>query len=411
MFKLSKLYTILSILAFSKEKFQNESQNFTKFKTMSYNVRCFSDVLRYNLDGSINTRLPRIIKNIFKYLPDTIGFQEVTTDNWYPKIKEALSPYYINVGVGREKDLSGEANPIFINNETLELIDFGTKWLSQTPDIPGSKFPDTSLHPTDGLPRILTFAIVKNKISNVTYMHINTHLDWMSSANRISQVKVIKKYINQYKKKYAIILTGDFNSGNIENKNDAIPYLLGKGYILSSNEANETDNHWTFSEVGYYNEIWEKCENRGFHKNNKSLTEQKECDEECDCENGEIFDYCLKPNTSSVIFTKYKVISDFSDLGGPSSDHYPIYIEGIVFNKVGNDDEENDYDDDDEEYFVNDIYVLISIFIGLCLIVLVVILVVIIIFVKIRKKKDININEIKDNENKIENENLLDNSE
>ena len=462
MYIISKIYIILiilSLITFSTEKLIKNSQISTKFKVMSYNVRYNDDILRYNLDGSVKTRLPRIIKNIFKYNPDTIGFQEVTTHRWYPYLKNYLSPNYTSVGLGRESDFSGEAAPIFINTETLELIDNGTKWLSPTPDIPGSKFDDTFSHPTDGLPRVLTFAIVKNKNNNVTYMHINTHLDCLRgyTDNRISQVKVIMEFIKENIKKYSIILTGDFNSGNNEQyilDNDAVPFLVKNGFILSSDEAIDTDDHWTFVGIGYNKDIWDKCKIRGYHKNNKNFTEQNDCDEECDEENGVVYDYCMKPNDSLVNFTKYKVITDYSDLGGPSSDHYPIYVEGIIYNIIKNENEEeidekeeeeneeskeeskeeneenkeenneenseesnderNEENKDDSKNANNnendtESEVLVSIFIALGLIILMVII-GIIIFIKVVKKKD-NDNEIKDNVNKIDNEKLVDNGE
>ena len=49
-----------------------------KFKIMSYNVRCCDDTLRYGIDGSVKTRAKYVINNILLYMPDTIGFQEVT---------------------------------------------------------------------------------------------------------------------------------------------------------------------------------------------------------------------------------------------------------------------------------------------------------------------------------------------
>ena len=55
----------------------NEEEN-NKFKIMSYNVRCCDDTLRFGVDGKVKTRVKYIIKNILSYMPDSIGFQEVT---------------------------------------------------------------------------------------------------------------------------------------------------------------------------------------------------------------------------------------------------------------------------------------------------------------------------------------------
>ena len=45
---------------------------------MSYNVRYTNTILREEKDGSVQTRIKYVIKNILLYMPDTIGFQEVT---------------------------------------------------------------------------------------------------------------------------------------------------------------------------------------------------------------------------------------------------------------------------------------------------------------------------------------------
>ena len=420
---ISKIYIILSsFLIFSFE--QNTSQNYTNFTTMSYNVRYNNDTLRHGKNGSVLTRYPRVIKNIQNYLPDTIGFQEVSTHQWYPIIKTNLSENYNCIGEGRENDLSGEANPICYNKKKLTLIEYGTKWLSPTPDISGSQFEKSDTHPTDEIPRIFTYVIVKNIFNNITYMHINTHLDNYTNdtVNRISQINVIIDFIKKNEKNYSIILTGDFSSANTEKykeERDVIPFLIENGFVLSSDEANDTDNHWTYVEVDYNNLIWDKCNIRGLHANNKNLSEQQECDEMCDEENGLVFDYCMRPEKSLIKFNKYKVISDFSELGGPSSNHYPIYVEGIVYNMTEKIEEEKEEEPDINDGIDNgenennknmNSEMLFTIFIGFGLIVIMVAL-GIVIFIKVTKKKDISVEEIKDDVDDIDNEKLVENGE
>ena len=95
---------------------------------MSYNVRCANDILRYEVNGSVQTRINYVIKNILYYMPDSIGFQEVTISSdpkiatWYSLIKEKIKNNYIGVGLGRDKGKKTEANPIFYNKNKLELL-------------------------------------------------------------------------------------------------------------------------------------------------------------------------------------------------------------------------------------------------------------------------------------------------
>lgn len=307
-------------------------EDINKFKIMSYNVRCCDDVLRYEVDGSVQTRVKYVINNILAYMPDTIGFQEVTktsTKNkitWDSLLKIGLKDHYIGVGIERDNHGVSEANPIYFNKNKLDLIDQGTKWLSPEPDKPYTEFAP----PRDGCKRILTYLVVKNLKSNLIYVHVNTHLDYKFAENRIRQIKVVIDFISKFNNKYPILLTGDFNCTIRKNSlknNDAISYLLNNGFYNAAFEANDCFNFWTFPAIDYMRNVNEICKRRGFHKNGTKIKEQKYCDKNCDEERGNIIDYCFRCN-NKIKFTKYKVITDYSLCGGISSDHYPIYIEG-----------------------------------------------------------------------------------
>jgi len=319
------------------EKVDLSKYNNNNFNVMSYNVRCCNDTLRNGVDGTIKTRVKYIIKNILLYMPDTIGFQEVTISNnpkeitWDSLLKEGLKDYYLGVGKGRDIDRKiSESNPIFYNKNKFELIDHGTKWLSPDPDIPGSRFDS----PWDGCKRILTYVILKNKINNITYMHVNTHLDYKYYENRIRQIKVVIDFISKFNEKYPILLTGDFNCGNEKweiEQGDAVPYLLNNGFFDASKEAKDCCISWTFPSIGYHQKVYGSCLKRKKHKNGINLDDQKFCESECDEENGKIIDFCFRSN-DKICFHKYKVITDYEACGGISSDHYPIYIEGSFIN-------------------------------------------------------------------------------
>ena len=200
---------------------EKESKNDDNtFKIMSYNVRCCDDILRNNVDGTVKTRIKYVIKNILLYMPDSIGFQEVTISEnpkkvtWNSLLKEGLKYYYIGVGLGRDNNEITEANPIFYNKNKFELFEQGTKWLSPEPDNPGSQFEE----PRDGYRRILTYVILKNKVSNIIYLHVNTHLDYKYFENRIRQIRVVIDFIKKYNDIFPVVLTGDFNCGNTKNE-------------------------------------------------------------------------------------------------------------------------------------------------------------------------------------------------
>ena len=58
-------------------------------------------------------------------------------------LQSLLGSSYSHVGVGRDDGLKkGEHSPIFYDNTLFGLVDWKTIWLSDTPDVPGSKFED-----------------------------------------------------------------------------------------------------------------------------------------------------------------------------------------------------------------------------------------------------------------------------
>ena len=323
----------------SLEEKNSQKDEENKFKIMSYNVRYCDDTLRNDIDGTVKTRSKYVINNILLYMPDSIGFQEVTVSKdpkemtWYKLLNEGLIQYYKGVGLGRNIDSrKSEANPIFYNKNKFELMEGGTKWLSPNPDIPNTEFGK----PTDGCKRILTYAILKNKKNNNVFLHVNTHIDYKYLTNRIRQIQVVIDFISQYKELFPILLTGDFNCGKTKNEIeqcDAVPYLLKNGFFDASDESKDCFKHWTFPSIGYHKNIYDFCLKRKLHTNGIKLDCQKNCGKECDEERGNIIDYCFRCN-NKVHFEKYKVITDYKACGGISSDHYPIYIEGYFLNQI-----------------------------------------------------------------------------
>jgi hypothetical protein len=109
--------------------------NDSLLKAMSFNVW---------VSGKTEERNERVISMVVNYLPDTVGFQEVDP-KWLTTLKAGLSELYAYVGEGRNGGNNGEYNPIFYKKDIFNLIDSGTKWLSDTPDRV-SKYDESSLN-------------------------------------------------------------------------------------------------------------------------------------------------------------------------------------------------------------------------------------------------------------------------
>ena len=99
-------------------------------RILSFNVRYGGDGLR-----SEKSRAPLVIQTLRDAKPDSFGLQEALKD-WMEDLTEGL-PEYGWVGVGRDDGQeAGEFNPVFYRKDKYDLVDSGTFWLSETPELP-----------------------------------------------------------------------------------------------------------------------------------------------------------------------------------------------------------------------------------------------------------------------------------
>jgi len=241
---------------------------------MSFNVK----VNPYNSE-----RKDRVVNMVKKYLPDTVGFQEASP-SWMTGLKSGLSDVYAYVGEGRDGGNSGEYNPIFYKKSLFNLIDSGTRWLSDNPKYP-SRYSESSLN------RIYTYALLERKSDGTKIMVINTHLEHTSSAARVLQAKVLAAFISECLD-YPVIITGDFNttSGTTEFNT-----VLNAGVADSAYHSDVATRAATYTSYGTASKIID-------------------------------FIFINLKKTHSL---SYKVCNEMLD-GDYPSDHHPVLIEYTV---------------------------------------------------------------------------------
>lgn len=147
-----------------------------------------------------NTRIERTVDIISRYDADSIGFQEVNYN-----IRNALNVMLKDYTMAPNMEMS--SNAIFYRTDRMEVLESGVFWLSETPDYP-SKYEDASEE------RTATYAVLRNKVTGVTYIHFNTHLDHISQTAVSYGMRVLRERIEAMRVKYpgiGIVATGDFN--------------------------------------------------------------------------------------------------------------------------------------------------------------------------------------------------------
>lgn len=171
-------------------------------KVMSFNVRYDNPGDKPNDWGSRKV----LVFDIFREIqPDVAGLQEVL-HNQLVDILEAL-PEYDYVGVGRlDGKTKGEYAPILFLKNKFRMVETGHYWLSETPDIPGSKGWDAACE------RIVTWAILEDKKYEKRYFICNTHFDHVGSEARLKSARMIKDSLQKQAAGLPVVLAGDFNT-------------------------------------------------------------------------------------------------------------------------------------------------------------------------------------------------------
>lgn len=173
-------------------------------------LRCCTFNIRLKNDGDDkagfgwNVRRDRVANYIREKAIDVVGMQEVL----HPQLLDLLErlPQYDYVGVGRaDGKTRGEYSPIFFLRDKFEVLDKGNFWLSETPDVPGSKGWDAAIE------RIASYAKLKDKATGKIFMAVNTHFDHVGVMARRESAKLIMRKIQEIVGNRPAVVTGDFN--------------------------------------------------------------------------------------------------------------------------------------------------------------------------------------------------------
>lgn len=183
-------------------------------RVMTFNIRYGS---ARDGENSWANRRERVFETIRAFDPDVLALQEALAFQ-LEEIDEAV-PGYRRVGVGRDDGRAGgEFAPLLLREERIRVDDWGTVWLSDQPDTPGS------ITWGGSLPRILTWARVEDRATGRMAYVGSTHWDHESQESREKSADLIASLREEHvPSDMPTLLMGDFNAGPV---NPAIRRLL-----------------------------------------------------------------------------------------------------------------------------------------------------------------------------------------
>lgn len=207
---------------------------------MSYNVRLDTPVDEENRWDNRKTATIAMLDDL---KPDVFGVQEALPHQ--VRYISENAPKYRNVGVGREDGVSsGEHMSVFWNDETIEMKEWGTFWLSETPEVPSFGW-DAACK------RIATWALMKDRRNGKSFFFVNTHLDHVGVEARRNGLRLVVDRISEMNpESLPMVLTGDFNMS------PSHPSLSGLNDMMTCtrNVAELTDFRNTFNGWGTVSE-------------------------------------------------------------------------------------------------------------------------------------------------------------
>ena len=247
-------------------------------RVMSANLRCINP--QDTGKKSWFYRADLIIKNIENNKPSIIGFQEAT--KWqYAYLKDCLTDFD-SVITYRDESTFSEGCPIFYRTDMYDLVDKGSFWLSETPEVMSKDWNSKCY-------RICSYVILKEKSTEKEFVVFNTHLDHVSDEARINGIGVVLDKISQFGSLPSMIM-GDFNAeeGSVTYEN------VTKDFLDARYQVDNAVDSCTYQNFG------------------KELDRNR-------------IDYFMISKTG-INVKSYKVVTDTFD-GVYPSDHFPLLAE------------------------------------------------------------------------------------
>lgn len=212
-------------------------------KVGSYNIR-----LQYgdqNTPNAWDARKEAVLDLIVKMDLDVLGLQEVCLGQI--DFLMARLPQYAKVGVHREDGKrQGEAAPVLYRKDRFTAVKDGTFWLSETPEVPGSKSWGTACT------RLCSWVLLKDRKNGRTFCFANTHTDHRSElARKEGMLLIIQRMRDFAPPGTPIVFTGDHNCRETEAPALAVSKLLKNAMLISETPPTgswRTYNGWQWHE-------------------------------------------------------------------------------------------------------------------------------------------------------------------
>ena len=211
-------------------------------------------MMGYNIDGSTvsiySERIANICTLVTKYLPDILAFQEPAQNMMDLIHMEDYYGYYLGTPRHGADVPALEAGwpgansyaPILYAKDRYEVIEGGTKWMTDTPD-EVSKLDGSDYY------RIYTYVLFRDLVTDEQFLVVNHHLDFDSKV-QIATMKTMFKFLKENYTDVPVIMAGDFNAAKSWEVVDKL-VLQTAGFMSASDMTANVDVPATNNDIDF----------------------------------------------------------------------------------------------------------------------------------------------------------------
>ena len=205
----------------------------TSVRCPAHPIHMMTFNIRYDNPGDganrWSARKEAVVDFLRTQAPDIVGLQEALPGQ-LADLQAAL-PGYQRVGVGREDGKAkGEHCAILVLTSRFTVVRSGTFWLSDTPEVPGSRSWGNNI------PRICTWVHLRDSSGKEAHV-FNAHFDHQSQPSREKSAALLRDRMAAVSG--PCVLLGDFNA---TPDNPAVKLLLQAGWRDGFAEAAPKDD-------------------------------------------------------------------------------------------------------------------------------------------------------------------------
>lgn len=202
-------------------------------RVMTFNIRL------HTASDSLNAwpyRKDKVAAQILFHGIELLGVQEALHDQMVD-LRERL-PRFKSIGGGRDDGKEkGEYSAIFYDTTRLQALQTGMFWLSETPEVPGSKSWDAAIT------RMVTWARFKDRRSKKVFYFFNTHFDHIGKVARRESAHLVLKKVKEIAATVPVVFTGDFNAQPSDEPVQVIVNTADPLHLTDSKAISQTPHY------------------------------------------------------------------------------------------------------------------------------------------------------------------------